>query len=425
MTENERGRDYLMGKHRKKQTTKSRLLLAMFCLISVSIGCSSDSTPTLPPIPETVLNFRPGVYVTNEASDLPLPTSGYDLYVIGEPHGEHEVRLLTLDYLKTLHRTIGVRDIILEQISPAHEREVNAYVIGLDDTVSNQWAFENDLVVGVRMFNDTLPDSEKVRVHLVDLDLGLSNVHSHLQVLHEEIGTAAEGIQMPSLSEFSTWNEDEMLALVDQLAEVAEDREVVANELTTVKDSTRWFFLGKQFERGQIPANDFVDYEVIREERITENIQRLMGELGDTPALALYGGWHAQKRPAQIVTLYLSSQPAVIFLDTPSWVQRLAESGVSIYSVLAMGISGHAGVKGKFQEPVERDPRQMHFVDGITIADAFDAFPQCNIVYVDLRLDENASFRLGNDYQNVPAGEIYDGVVLFRKVRSVEWEEYP
>ena len=81
--------------------------------------------------------------------------------------------------------------------------------------------------------------------------------------------------------------------------------------------------------------------------------------------------------------------------------------------------------KGKFQKPVERDPRQMHFVDGITIADAFDAFPHCNIVYVDLRLDENASFRLGNDYQDVPAGEIYDGVVVFRKVRSVEWEEYP
>ncbi len=77
--------------------------------------------------------------------------------------------------------------------------------------------------------------------------------------------------------------------------------------------------------------------------------------------------------------------------------------------------------KGKFQKPVERDSRQMHFVDGITIADAFDAFPQCNIVYVDLRLDENASFRLGNDYQDVPAGEIYDGVVLFREVSSVEW----
>jgi hypothetical protein len=43
-----------------------------------------------------------------------------------------------------------------------------------------------------------------------------------------------------------------------------------------------------------------------------------------------------------------------------------------------------------------------------------------DIVYVDLRLDANASLRLGADFEDIPAGEVYDGLVLFREVTPLE-----
>lgn len=367
--------------------------------------------------------LRPGVYTTNEVDALPLPTSGYELYVVGEPHGEREVRLLTLNYLKALHETARVRDIILEQISPVHERDVNAYVLGLDDTVSPDWSFGTDIVIGVRMFNDTLPDSEKVRVHLVDMDLGLANVYAHLQILQEGLGAAAIGADMPSLSAFKIWDEVEMLALVNQMADVSKDCSGIASEFITLRASIRYHFAWERFGRGEVGESEHIEQLSIREERIAQNVQYLLAKLDGAPVLALYGGLHAQKHPAMIVTLDFFSQPVVI--DNPSWVQRLAESGASIYSVLAEGISGQEGVKGKYHRPVERDPHEMHFSDGTTLADVLDATPQHSIVYVDLRLGTNSTLRLGDNFQDIPAGEIYDGIILFKTVSPVEWEKYP
>jgi hypothetical protein len=258
---------------------------------------------------------------------------------------------------------------------------------------------------------------------LVDLDLGLANIHAHLQVLQEQIGARVPNIEVPPLSQFRGWDEAKALALVDQMADVAGDDRVITGELATVRDSVRNHFAWKQLERGRIEESEFIEHLSIREERIAQNIQHLLAKLGGTPALALYGGSHAQKRPAMIVTLAFFSQP--VFVDVPFWAQRLAESKISIYSVLAMGLSGREGVEGEYSLPVERDPHQMLFSDGITLADVLDAIPQYSIIYVDLRLDANSAFRLGNSFQDVPAGEVYDGIILFREVSPVAWEKYP
>jgi hypothetical protein len=423
----------------------SRFFLIGVVLILAVGGCSSVSPQTLestlppspvidkrtpsvaapPTIPGGVLSVRPDVFMTNDSGLLPLPTSGYELYVVGEPHGEREVRLLALEYLQLLHEHAGVRDIVLEQVSPAYEQEVNAYVLGLSDTVSDEWSFVADVVIGVRVFNDGLPHGEKVRVHLTDLDLGLPNIYAHLQILQEEMGPVIEDARMPSLPELGSWEEEEMLALVDRLVGLAGDREAVVAGLETVADSVRWHFIGRQSARGKLPASEYVNYVPVREGRIARNVQRLLEELHNRPVLALYGGYHAQKQPALVASLHLSSQPVEVFLDTPSWVQRVMESGIRVHSILAMGISGHEGVMGKYQRPVERDPEEIRFADGVTVADVFSTTQEYDIVYVDLRVDGNHSLRLGNSYQDIPAGEVYDGVVFFREVHPLEWQQYP
>jgi len=433
-----------MAKNRFRYHTNTLMACLAILVISVLVACgthpesiqttsatrtilTTEATPlptltTKTSIPHTQ-NLRPGVYTTNEIDALPLPTSGYELYVVGEPHAEREAHQLVFSYLKTLYETAGMRDIILEQISPAYERDVNAYVLGHDDIVSPKWSFVADVVIDVRMFNDTLPDSEKVRFHLVDIDPDFADMYTHLQVLREELGAAAMGIDMPSLSEFRTWDEAEMLALVDQMAYVSQGRPGIISELTTVEDSIRSYVAWQRFGMKEISESEFIEQLSIREERIAQNTQNLLAKLDGAPVLALYGGWHAQKHPAMIVPLGSFSSP--VFMEIQSWVQRLAESGVSIYSVLAWGISGEAKVKGSYLQQVDRDPHQMRFSDGITLGDVFDANPQHSIVYVDLRLGTNSTLRLGDDFQDVPAGEIYDGIILFREVSPVEQEKYP
>lgn len=63
---------------------------------------------------------RRGVYAVNELKELPLPTSGYDLYTIGEIHGVREIHDLFLSYMDTLHTKAGLQDIALE-LSPTYE----------------------------------------------------------------------------------------------------------------------------------------------------------------------------------------------------------------------------------------------------------------------------------------------------------------
>ncbi len=370
-------------------------------------------TPT--PAPEILVRLRPGVYATNQASALPLPTSGYDVYLIGEAHGEREAHLLTLNYLENLHDTAGLRDIVLERISPAYEREVNEYTLGFSDTLPDRNFLDADILpVGVRALNETLPEDEKIRVHLVDVDIGLPAIHVHLQALQEQLGTAAERAPIPPFAEFRHWSEEEMLALVDQLTEVAGDRDATVHELASVTSSICAYFAWNRFERGEATASEFAS---IREESTARNIQRLLEELEGRPVLALYGGWHAQKR--QAMDIYANAQP---------WTQRLTEAGIPIYSVLAKGISGHAGSSTGYSQQVNRDPGQIIFADGTTLATLLDTAPGYNIVYVDLRLHSNASIRLGEELdpeirfdQDIPAGEIYDGIILFGEVTPVRW----
>ena len=108
-------------------------------------------------------------------------------------------------------------------------------------------------------------------------------------------------------------------------------------------------------------------------------------------------------------------------MNTPSWTQRLSEAGVPVYSVLAMGLSGRVNVNVDVPPTrINRDATQMRFSDGTSLANILAAATDYDIVYVDLRLETNASLRLGADFEDVPAGEVYDSLVLFREVTPLE-----
>ncbi|MEA1994450.1 MAG: hypothetical protein U9N35_08710 [Euryarchaeota archaeon] len=376
--------------------------LAILCLFAMCIGTPTESNATkkiAKTTPEPI-EVRPGVYMTNDPSALPLPTEGYDVYVIGERHGIYEIHQLFLAYIKMLHEANGLRDVILE--APLYDEEaVNEYVYGLSDTLPRDCRLGMEEVLSpLREFNASLSVDEKIRVHFVDADNWIIPIHQHLQSIEETIGAPARNIETPPLEEFEECDEEKMLELVDRLVEVAES-DAVLYELNIVERSVQRLFAttGKA---------------IIRESIIAENIQYVLKEL-DGPLLALYGASHASK--------------SRIGLPCRSWVHRLTESCVSVYSLFATGISGEA------RSPtlstgiltLSANPDYIVFPNDTTLGDMFDENLEYNIVYIDLSHDANQSVKVVEELGGiipVPAPvqvkKYFDGLIIFREVTPLQ-----
>ncbi len=275
-----------------------------------------------------------------------------------------------------LHKTIGLRDVVFES-SQFYEKKFNEYVLGLSDEV------HGTLLKGIKTLNEILPDNGKIRVHMVDIDWSLSSIHEHLQALEERIGLSAEHIEILSLNEFKEKEEEKMLTQVDQLTEATDDDSIL-NELETVRASIHHYFAIQRIDDQLIIQ--------VREEAIAQNIHYILKELDGASILTYYGAWHAQKHQATSINPLTQS----ILSDEQPWVQRLAESGVTIYTIYIKGIGGNKLIGRNKSVSVYADPDRIQFADGTTLGDILDGAHDYNIVYVDLRLEANTSARLGD-----------------------------
>jgi hypothetical protein len=379
-------------------------------------------TPVPTPVPVSdLLVVRPGVYVTSELGTIPLPVSGYDVYLVGEaPHAFCQVCILTAEYLRLLQETIGLQDLILEE-PQVYERPFNEFVLGRTDTLpshSRRWI---GILLEVRALNERLPDADKIRLHLLDVDRSSWEIYSHLQAVREEIGAAAEPIEIPSRYEFEKWSLVDMLALADQLVEAAEDQAPILSELTTVKRSIEFIHAEPLSQEEPLSGRVRVG---IRESTIEGNIKHLLAALDGRSVLGLYGAWHTQKRQSQSV--YAFERPLA---------QRLTESGVNVYSLFVTGIRGRVGIGDENSMALRTDLNQIRFADDTTLGAVLETTPDHDLVYIDLRLEPNAAIRLGVlaavnwaeagrfagiDYQDALAGEAYDGIILFGEVTPVQ-----
>jgi hypothetical protein len=138
-----------------------------------------------------------------------------------------------------------------------------------------------------------------------------------------------------------------------------------------------------------------------------------LDELDGAPALVFIGGSHAQKFQGVHISI-----PEL--QDFKSSAQRLKESGVKVYSVMVWGVAGESfwrGSKGRAAWGADR----IQLADGTRFGALLDPAPEHDMLYVDLRTDANASTRLGAFFvEGIPAGEIYDGIILFREFTPME-----
>jgi len=379
--------------------------LALLAIVSVLAGCISPFSEEYEDIIE--VEEYPGLYLTNDMSTLPLATSKYDIYLIGEYHGQQEVHLLFIEYLKILHEKIGLCDVILEANQHA-EGEANSYVLGeSEEFPESLWNRPDrfDVLEKIREVNEELPDRENIRVHLVDVDFPLPQLYTHIVELAEEIG--AESVDIPPLEEFEEWDEGSMLQLVEKLEKLTEE-ESTLNELKTVRASIQWYF---EHKRGY----SFSAFG-IREEAIARDIQYVLKELNNAPVLALYGAWHACKITNDLME------------NDDTWAQRLTDSGVSVYSVTVTGISGQNWYDSPSPEVYEiNELDRGMWLDDIMLDEntplkaIFDKRPDYKILYLDLHINTNLKvpWQAGEACPapvNTPLSDVYEGIILFREV---------
>src|SRR5690606_34184081 len=229
------------------------LLAAAVIIILVLPGCAAvplrESLSAQPTPVATPSMVRPGVYTAQHLDEIPLPTEGYQIYIVGEVHGVTEVHQLFADYLRRLHAA-GLRDVILEE-SQGYEPDASAFVLGETDTLIEGLCLRADVLQAIRDFNDELPPDGRVRVHLVDLNYTPAAVHAHLLDLQNRLGEAAEQVDIPPVEEFQQWDEYEMASLAERLASVAEAEEPsprILQEFATAQDSIgHWIAWVEQF----------------------------------------------------------------------------------------------------------------------------------------------------------------------------------
>ena len=146
---------------RRRRTVKYIVCIVMaFAILCAAAGCGSTEVagtpqPTSTPTPTStpaLLQLQPGVYATNDVGALPLASSGYQIYIVGEPHGQQEVAELFLSYLASLHTNLGLRDVIMEE-DQVYEQDANDFVLGVTDTLRVDLCLRTNILTAIRALN--------------------------------------------------------------------------------------------------------------------------------------------------------------------------------------------------------------------------------------------------------------------------------
>jgi len=383
---------------------KTRITTSVLLIAVLFGGCAKAETPS-------ITEVRPGVYMSSDPADFLFPTSGYTVYIVGESHGNHETKLVFQAYLKKLYEEAGLRDVILEE-DQAYETEANAYVHGLTDEFPNELCLRADILGIIREFNSGLSDNEKVNVHLVDVDSPFPIIYKHLIELHSQLGPAGESIQIPELSEIQYANSKKLYALVDELRAVSTGQPDILNGLDSVRLSFEWYYLGNQLDVGW-PVGASRYFAPIREDIITKNINYVLPQLNDKPVLAFFGANHGMKTQG-------IPDPYLPIKGFKPWAQRLVDENIAVHSIAIYGASGDSFWHGRTLPDDGEFLKEFKLTDGTSLVSLFDTYPEPNIVYTDLRSEENSTIKLSSDILDIPASQYYDGIIVFKEFTPME-----
>ncbi len=95
------------------------------------------------------------------------------------------------------------------------------------------------------------------------------------------------------------------------------------------------------------------------------------------------------------------------------------EAGIAIYSLYIVGVSGNGFWRGEaVQYPASLG--EFQFDDGTFLPSLFESHPGTGILFTDLRAEENRAIKLPTGHLDIPASQVFDGLVIFRQFTPME-----
>jgi hypothetical protein len=309
------------------------------------------------------LEVRPGVWAAQQPDDLPVPTEGYEVYLVGEFHGLAENAEFQLRYLDRLHRA-GLRDVAIEE-DAVYESDAQAYVDGKIDAVPHHVCLRAPVLEGIRRLNAGLTGDRRIRVHLTDIDSPAFAIRQHLVALQQRL--SAKAVRIPAESAIR----DQGLNTVAQLKRLNPDA-ATQSELRTVEFSVQALRQGLEVDIGPSKGSPYLDS---REEAVASNILDLVRNRGAKPLLVIYGADHVSRTPRRDGGPN-RDQP---FVPT---ALRLERAGIREFSVITTPLTGHMFWRLQRGE-IYGDASDGHLASGETLDKVLAGVPGARLLYID------------------------------------------
>jgi hypothetical protein len=273
--------------------------------------------------------LRPGVWAANDASALPLPVSGYQVYLMGEMHGVKENAAIFGQYLSKLNTAGGLRDVAIEEKS-VYERDAEAYVEGRSSSIPAELCLRANIIDTVRQLNQRRAVDQLIRIHLVDIDSPADAIRRHLQMIKEKV--AGETVSVPDAAAIKTSG----LKTVEELRRLPASGAFLG-ELRTIEHSIRALQMGFEVDTGQAKGSTYLDD---REDAVAANIRDVLAAEDAHGVLGFYGDDHVAKvrRKDGGPDRNLAFAPMAL---------RLQESGVKVFSLATFPLSGRFSWRGQ------------------------------------------------------------------------------
>jgi hypothetical protein len=320
---------------------------------------------------------------------LPLPVSGFEVYLVGELHGVKENEEILIEYLARLYSESGLRDVAIEE-DAVYQRDAQAYVEGRSSVLPQPLCLREGVLRALRSFNEGKGD-ELVRVHLVDIDSPAAAIRQHLLAIKERIPDA-EAMRVPSETEIRERG-PETVAALKRLA--AGGREL--SELRTIEHSIGAYQQG--LEVGTTHHFKGSPYLDDREQAIATNILELVRSRSGRTVLALYGTDHVSRSRRKDGGAERNREFSPLAL-------RLVDAGAKVFSLMTVPLSGRWSWRGRAGE-MFWTPKDGHIEGGETLDRVLAAAPEAKWLYVD-----RARQRLTLPSQDMTAFDV-DAYLLF------------
>ncbi|MEO8027596.1 MAG: hypothetical protein ABI823_14035 [Bryobacteraceae bacterium] len=340
------------------------------------------------------LEVRPGLWGAINAADLPLPTSGYQVYMVGELHGIAENETFAMQYLKRLHAASGLRDVAIEE-DAAYEHEAQAFVDGRLEQLPSELCLRAGVLDAIRRLNATARAG--IRVHLTDIDSPAEAIRSHLQVLAGRV----PGMPSSAIPAASDIRGHGLEAAQKLKALVRESRDVAA--IRTIEHSIRALQEGFEAGTGAGKGSPYLDD---REQAVAENIIELI-RIDKVPGLlVLYGDDHVSR------SLRRDGGPGRNQSFAPVAL-RLEQAGIKAYLLVTFPLGGSSRWRGQ-QGALPWTAAEGHLDSGESLDKVLDSAPDVKYLY----------FGPGQHRAAVPSQDVArylaDGFLLFRSASPIK-----